>query len=52
MWFIILAYNKNQMKLEDEIHFLCHCVACENLRSNLIRSVVQNIPQFNNLPDN
>ena len=39
-------------EVEDEIHFLCHCVAYENLRSNLFKSVVQNIPQFHSLSDN
>ena len=38
--------------MEDEIHFLCHCVAYENLRSNLFKSVVQNISQFHSLSDN
>ena len=41
----------SQMMMEDEIHFLCHCVVYENLRSNLFQSVTQKYPQFQDLSD-
>ena len=41
-----------KIKVVDEIHFLCNCVAYENLCSNLFRSVVQNTPQFYSFSDN
>ena len=37
--------------VEDEIHFLCHCVVYENLRTNLFQSVTQKYPQFQDLSD-